>query len=78
MELGAWVGWLYKHIAWADTFTTHHLSLRLNYLLTKGAILWLTLENRNGAMKILLDRYSNMHSEKSSPVLIVILAPITC
>ena len=42
--LQAWVGWLYKHIVWADTLTIHNLSLWLNYLQTVegcwGAPIW--------------------------------------
>ena len=74
MGLQAWVGWLYKHIAWADTLTIHHLSLRLNYLLTKGlsyGLLWkmgMGVGQENYCLW-----YSYMHSEKSSLVLIVVL-----
>ena len=33
------VNWLYKHITWADTFTIHHPSLRLNnYLVYKHVL----------------------------------------
>ena len=42
--LQAWVGWLYKHVVWADTLTIHNLSLWLNYLQTVegcwGAPIW--------------------------------------
>ena len=60
--------------AWADTLTIHHLSLWLNYLFTKGGILWLTWKwEWDWGKELLLERYSFMHSEKSSLVPIVML-----
>ena len=37
---GPAVDWLYRHIAWVDTFTIHHPSLWINYRLTHSHLLY--------------------------------------
>ena len=42
--LQTWVGWLYKHVAWADTLTIYHLKPPAQLSPNQRVSLWLALE----------------------------------